>query len=92
MSPRESRPRRTFLLANTTPSKDCFVLSDLEGRSGSSTKHLATYGYNDQELLGKSVNLLLNPIHLCGKCTDSDAGGMANDAQAERWDGFSGRT
>ena len=49
------------LLANTiTCAKDCFILSDLEGRILFVNEALlATYGYNDQELLGKNVSILL---------------------------------
>jgi len=60
---RKQAEKELRLLANTiTCAKDCFVLSDLEGKILFINEALlATYGYNDQELLGKSVNILLSP-------------------------------
>ncbi len=60
---RKQAEKELRLLANTiTCAKDCFILSDLEGRILFVNEALlATYGYNDQELLGKNVAILLPP-------------------------------
>ncbi len=60
---RKQAEKELRLLANTiTCAKDCFVLSDLEGRILFVNEALlATYGYNDQELLGSHVSILLPP-------------------------------
>lgn len=51
------------LLANTiTCAKDCFALSDLEGKILFVNEALLnTYGYSDQQLLGKNVSILASP-------------------------------
>jgi PAS domain S-box-containing protein len=60
---RKQAEKELRLLANTiTCAKDCFLLSDLEGRVLFANEALlSTYGYSDQELLGKNVGVLLPP-------------------------------
>jgi PAS domain S-box-containing protein len=60
---RKQAEKELRLLANTiTCAKDCFVLSDLEGKILFVNEALLSmYGYNDQDLLGKDVTVLLSP-------------------------------
>jgi len=60
---RKQAEKELRLLANTiTCAKDCFLLSDLQGRILFANEALlSTYGYSDQELLGKNVAVLLSP-------------------------------
>jgi PAS domain S-box-containing protein len=80
------------LLANTiTCAKDCFVLSDLEGKILFVNEALlATYGYNDQELLGKNVTILLPPDtgpSLIGEMYSTSAAGWNGELMHRRKDG-----
>ncbi|RPH35527.1 PAS domain S-box protein, partial [bacterium] len=77
---RKQAEKELRLLANTiTCAKDCFILSDLEGKILFVNEALlSTYGFNDQELLGSNVAILLppetDPSVVRGMYTASDAG------------------